>query len=120
MRSGVQRHRPSKVRVIFECRGGLAWLRNTRFKFSRDLFDAVRVMHALPRPQSLLIRCGGAFLFTMLLAFALHATTGLGGAGMDRVFNVWVYDALIVGAAGSCLLRAAMIERERLAWGLLG
>ena len=77
-------------------------------------------MHALPRPQSLLIRYGGAFLFTMLLAFALHATTGLGGAGMDRVFNVWVYDALIVGAAGSCLLRAAMIERERLAWGLLG
>jgi hypothetical protein len=77
-------------------------------------------MHALPRLQSLLVRCGGAFLFTMLLAFALHAATGLGGAGMDRVFNVWVYDALMLGAAGSCLLRAAMVERERLAWGLLG
>jgi diguanylate cyclase (GGDEF)-like protein len=77
-------------------------------------------MRALPRLQSLLVRCGGAFLFTMLLAFALHATTGLGGADMDRVFNVWVYDALILGAAGSCLLRAAMVERERLAWGLLG
>jgi hypothetical protein len=77
-------------------------------------------MHALPRLQSLLVRCGGAFLFTMLLAFALHAATGLGGADMDRVFNVWVYDTLILGAAGACLLRAAMVERERLAWGLLG
>jgi diguanylate cyclase (GGDEF)-like protein len=77
-------------------------------------------MYALPRPQSLLVRYGGAFLFALLLAFALHAATGLGGAGMDRFFNVWVYDALIVGAAGSCLLRAAMVERERLAWGLLG
>src|SRR6187551_576623 len=79
-----------------------------------------RVMHTLPRLQSLLVRCVGAFLLTMLLAFALHAVTGLGGAGIDRAFNIWVYDALIVGAAGSCLLRAAMVERERLAWGLLG
>ncbi len=77
-------------------------------------------MHALPRFQSLLIRCGGAFLSILLLASALHAATGFGGAGADRVFGVWVYDTLMLGAAGSCLLRAAMVRRERLAWGLLG
>ncbi|MGE0066907.1 MAG: HD domain-containing phosphohydrolase, partial [Solirubrobacterales bacterium] len=59
-------------------------------------------------------------LLALLLAFALHAVTGFGGEAMDRVFGVWVYDALMLGAAGACLLRAAMVERERLAWSLLG
>jgi diguanylate cyclase (GGDEF)-like protein len=31
----------------------------------------------------------------------------------------WLYDALMVGAAGACLARVWLIKRERLAWGLI-
>jgi diguanylate cyclase (GGDEF)-like protein len=32
----------------------------------------------------------------------------------------WVYDTLMVGAAGACLARVCLVKRERLAWGLIG
>jgi two-component system, cell cycle response regulator len=32
----------------------------------------------------------------------------------------WIYDALMVGAAGACLARVVSIKKERLAWGLIG
>jgi two-component system cell cycle response regulator len=76
--------------------------------------------YALPRSQSLFIRCAGAFFAVALLTFAVHAATGFGDAGVDRLFDVWLYDGLMLGAAGSCLLRAVLVDRERLAWGLLG
>ena len=68
----------------------------------------------------MLLRCGGAALVLGWLAFLLHAVTGFGGATADTVFGIWVYDALMLGAAASCLARAAIVRRERLAWALLG
>jgi two-component system cell cycle response regulator len=66
------------------------------------------------------IKIGGAVLLVLLLAFALRAATGLGGDTGETAFGDWVYDALMLGAAGSCLLRARLIESERAAWALLG
>jgi diguanylate cyclase (GGDEF)-like protein len=66
------------------------------------------------------ILAGGALLAATLLVFTLHAATGFGGAAVDDLFGIWIYDALMLGAAGSCLARALLIRRERLAWALLG
>ncbi|MDX6626481.1 MAG: hypothetical protein QOE56_1470 [Solirubrobacterales bacterium] len=62
----------------------------------------------------------GALLLLAFLAFVFHAATGTGGSAVDDLFGVWVYDGLMLGAAASCLARAVLVERERLAWALLG
>ena len=72
-----------------------------------------------PRTR-LVLRCGGALLVLGWLAYGLHAITGFGGSTAEALFGVWVYDALMLGAAASCLARAAIVRRERLAWALLG
>src|SRR5262245_9152961 len=72
-----------------------------------------------PRAR-LLLRCAGAALIVGFLAFVLHAATGFGGAAADTFFGIWDYDALMLGAAASCLARAAIVRRERLVWSLLG
>ena len=66
------------------------------------------------------ILLGGGLLTLALLLFTLHAATGFGGSAVDDLFGIWIYDGLMLGAAASCLARAALIHRERLAWGLLG
>jgi two-component system cell cycle response regulator len=67
-----------------------------------------------------LVKGGGTFLAVLFVAFALRAATGFGGGTAESIFENWVYDALLLGAAGGCLLRAALFRRERLAWALLG
>lgn len=63
------------------------------------------------------ILLGGGLLACGLLALVLHAAIGGGG---NALFEIWIYDALMLGAAASCLARAILIRRERLAWALLG
>jgi two-component system, cell cycle response regulator len=67
-----------------------------------------------------LLRGGGALLALGFVAFAVRAATGAGGSTGDTIFGDWVYDALMLGGAASCLLRARTIAQERLAWTLLG
>jgi two-component system cell cycle response regulator len=52
--------------------------------------------------------------------FALHLVFGLGGHGLDRFANRWVYDSLELLAAAGCLLRAAWVRAQRGAWLVLG
>jgi two-component system cell cycle response regulator len=68
----------------------------------------------------LLLRCAGAALVLAWVAFTLHAALGFGGSAAETLFGIWVYDGLMLGAAASCLVRAAIVHRERLAWTLLG
>jgi two-component system, cell cycle response regulator len=63
---------------------------------------------------------GGFALALLFVAFVLRAATGAGGSTADTIFGDWIYDALMLGAAGSCLLRARLVESERSAWALLG
>lgn len=74
----------------------------------------------LSHRNRMLVRAGGALLLLAFLAFTLHAALGFGGAAAETLFGVWVYDALMLGAAASCLARALLARRERLAWALLG
>lgn len=66
------------------------------------------------------VRGGGAVLALAFLLFTLHAASGFGGGDAETLFGTWVYDAMMLGAAASCLLRAALSERERTAWALMG
>jgi diguanylate cyclase (GGDEF)-like protein len=55
-----------------------------------------------------------------LLVLALHATAGLGEPELNQPIEHWLYDALMLGAAASCLLRAALVPTQRPAWLLIG
>jgi diguanylate cyclase (GGDEF)-like protein len=65
------------------------------------------------------LRLSQAVALAFLLALALHALFWRGGA-LDVFFDDWVYNGLVLSAAASCLLRAALIRRLRLPWALLG
>jgi two-component system, cell cycle response regulator len=67
-----------------------------------------------------LVLAGGGLLGLGFLGFLLHAATGFGGATAEDLFGIWLYNGLMLGAAASCLARAALVKSERLAWGLLG
>jgi len=58
-----------------------------------------------------------------VVAIALHVAhgeLGLGAPALNGFFNDWVYDAIVMAAAVSCLLRTWLIREERLPWLLLG
>jgi diguanylate cyclase len=60
-----------------------------------------------------------AALALAALVYLAHVAVGLGGRGGNHVWNHWVYDGVIGGAALMCLLRARR-GRDRLAWGSIG
>ena len=55
-----------------------------------------------------------------LAAYAAHVAFGLGGDGSDAFFQDWLYNALVLSAALSCLLRGFMSAAERARWLSLG
>src|SRR3954447_3432523 len=65
------------------------------------------------------LRLAQGVTFAFLVAFALHAALWRGGS-LDGFFNDWVYNGLVVSAAGFCLVRAATVRVDRLPWLLLG
>ncbi len=71
----------------------------------------------LSPPHRRSLRVAGALLLLAFGAFVLYAAGLFGG---DTLFGTWVYCGVMLGAAASCLLRAAMVENERLAWSLVG
>jgi diguanylate cyclase (GGDEF)-like protein len=75
-------------------------------------------LHASP-PVAWAVRAGQALAAAGLTAFVLHAT-GTVAPGLDRLFDNWVYNGLLVLAAIGCLARAAAIRHERWAWLLMG
>lgn len=54
-----------------------------------------------------------------VFAHVAHGELGLGHPALDAVFDDWLYDAVMVGAAASCAARALLIRSERPAWLLL-
>jgi two-component system, cell cycle response regulator len=61
---------------------------------------------------------GGALLAALFLAFVGHVALSPGDG--SALFESWIYDAVMLGCAASCLLRAALVRQERPAWALLG
>ncbi len=77
-------------------------------------------MSGLSKRERGAVLLGGLLALCLLVAFTAHVSVGFGGSRTDTLFNIWVYNALIATSAAACLLRAALVRRERVAWALLG
>jgi diguanylate cyclase (GGDEF)-like protein len=63
------------------------------------------------------LRAAGALVVAAFAAFAVHA---IAGVGSETLFGTWIYCGVMLGASASCLMRAALVRRERAAWALIG
>ncbi len=75
------------------------------------------------RSQTLALAAGAIALATALSA--VHALFGLGGAGVDVLFDEWVYTVIEFGAVAICAARVVRRREDRTAWllvtvGILG
>lgn len=55
-----------------------------------------------------------------LAAYGAHVAFGFGGPGSEGFFQDWVYNALVLAAALSCLIRGIVWQAERARWLSLG
>jgi diguanylate cyclase (GGDEF)-like protein len=65
----------------------------------------------------------GQILCAILLALAgVYAVEGQLGVhgGLDRIFDTWVYNGLLLASSGACLARGILVRAERIPWLLLG
>jgi diguanylate cyclase (GGDEF)-like protein len=60
-----------------------------------------------------------AVLFALAGAYAVEAQLGIQG-GLDRLFDNWVYNGLLLASSGACLARGLLVRAERVPWLLLG
>jgi diguanylate cyclase (GGDEF)-like protein len=67
-----------------------------------------------------MLRLAWSVLLAGFVAYVVYASGALSGPTAEDVLGIWVYEGIVVGAAAICLLRAALIDRERLGWTLLG
>jgi two-component system, cell cycle response regulator len=70
--------------------------------------------------RTLVVRAWRGTVVVGFAFFALHLAVGVGGHGLDRFADHWLYDGLELLAAAGCLLRAAWLRNERAAWLILG
>jgi two-component system cell cycle response regulator len=75
----------------------------------------------LPRPDTpAWIRAAIVLLACMVLAHLAHSVLVLGWGASDRLFDDWLYDAVMVGCAVVCLARALTLPTAKVAWLALG
>jgi diguanylate cyclase (GGDEF)-like protein len=60
-----------------------------------------------------------AVLLALAGAYAVEAQLGIQG-GLDRLFDTWVYNGLLLASSGACLARGLLVRAERVPWLLLG
>jgi two-component system, cell cycle response regulator len=82
--------------------------------------DPWEVVSGLSKRERRTALIGGLLALCLLAAFTAHVGVGFGGHSTDVLFNTWIYSALMLTSAVACLLRAALIRRERGVWALLG
>ena len=97
-----------------------SWLPRSTVKVGGQDSDLGFVVSGLSKRERGAVLLGGLLALCLLVAFTAHVSVGFGGSRTDTLFNIWVYNALIATSAAACLLRAALVRRERVAWALLG
>jgi diguanylate cyclase (GGDEF)-like protein len=60
-----------------------------------------------------------AVLLALAGAYAVETQLGIHG-GLDRLFDSWVYNGLLLASSGACLARGVLVRAERVPWLLLG
>jgi len=80
----------------------------------------MKSQHARSRKAPLLAAAWIAVLGLLLVAYAVVILEPLGGSATQDFFGRWVYDAIVLGAAGAVLARGALRPVERGAWLSLG
>jgi diguanylate cyclase (GGDEF)-like protein len=63
-------------------------------------------------------RLFGGALLALAAAYAVESLLVTGGV-VDRFFDAWVYNGLLLAACGCCFARAFLVRAERLPWLLL-
>ena len=66
------------------------------------------------------LRVGQGAAFALLVAYTLNAGFGAREGAVYDFFNNWVYNALVLTAAASCLTRAVRVPGGRAPWIVLG
>ncbi len=61
-----------------------------------------------------------ACLLGGLGVLVLHTTVGLGGSHTDELFDDYVYNALMLGAASAVIARGILVKAQRPAWLAMG
>jgi diguanylate cyclase (GGDEF)-like protein len=77
-----------------------------------------RVLSRGDTPAGIRIALGA--LIVMVVAHFGHTALGFGGGSTDDLFDIWVYDGVMVGCAALCIARGALIGPGRVAWLFLG
>jgi diguanylate cyclase (GGDEF)-like protein len=72
-----------------------------------------------PRPPTAAI-AWLVVLAALLGAYAVVILKPVGSGAVQDLFGRWIYDAIVLGAAGAVLLRGFRLEAERAAWLSLG
>src|SRR5688572_3176199 len=86
----------------------------------RPMSRWIPVMSPKTRPH-LLLAFAGLIAVAGLAIHMAHVGLGLGSSATgDELVDQWIYNALMGGAAGACVLRALLVRRDRAAWLLLG
>lgn len=75
---------------------------------------------SIGRARGTLVRVIRGLALLGLALYAAHSITGLGGHGLDKLFEDWVFNGLLLASAALCLMRAAWSPVERRAWLALG
>jgi two-component system, cell cycle response regulator len=77
-------------------------------------------VHPIPQRRRRPGRAVAAVAFAALAAHAAHTGLGVGRPELNGVFDQWLYNGLMLGAAVACLLRGVVRPADRVAWLLLG
>jgi two-component system cell cycle response regulator len=72
-------------------------------------------------PAGVNLRIGRLACAALLVVVGAYAVEGLLGTqgGVDRLFNTWIYNGLLLASCACCLARAVLVRVERLPWLLL-
>jgi diguanylate cyclase (GGDEF)-like protein len=67
-----------------------------------------------------IVRATAVTAFAVWAVYLLYAITGPWGLGLETLFRTWIWSGLFLVAGGLCVVRAAFIRSDRLAWAILG